>query len=112
MQQDLCFIGLRGMYFNLDKSITFCTKGDLPGVLRSACWPFQTRGEAGGLGQSPGSLPATQSWGGPGPAGQDTEAASGVVGTAPTSSRCFLLVKADSQVRNFLGKETPPGFRP
>lgn len=45
-----CFIGLHWMYFNLDKSITFCTKGDLPGRLERACWPFQARGGEGGLG--------------------------------------------------------------
>ena len=35
------------MYFNLDKSITFCTKGDLPGGVGRAWWPFQARGGAG-----------------------------------------------------------------
>ena len=41
------------MYFNLDKSITFCTKGNLPGRLGRACWPFQARGAVRWTGFNP-----------------------------------------------------------
>ena len=89
------------MYFNLDKSITFCTKGNLPGRLGRACWPFQARGAVRWTGFNPLESPSCSEnqvqlarekrclvgWG-------ELLVEGGVTGTTPTSIYCFRFVRA------------------
>lgn len=95
MRRDPCFIGLHRMHFNLDKSITFRTKGDLPGGLGRACRPFQARGEAAQAVFNPPeiSLPL-RAWENQAQGLEDD--LGGSWGPPPTSSHCFLLFEADS----------------
>lgn len=101
-----CFIGLRGMYFNLDKSITFYTKGNLPGGLRTH-WP---PGQRGGGGAAAGFNPLEISLPVHGP--QRPAPAKGVgAGVILTSSLCLVTDSLRQSWERLTGKD-PGRFKP